>query len=577
MFYLFDLTKNGKNYGTISDAQSNQIINPNRQNHYNGEQHDNNAENDQTVDCVVETPLHSNRKGKVSSEEDPLRLPALRLETLSIDNAVDRLGLGRFHYQLLISCGLLLAADSIQRVLLTILSKSQMESLEFTTTTDDAIRWASEESTKKLTEISMVVFPGVLMGALVLGMLGDMLGRRPVFCFLTAPIIALFGLGTAVVSASATLSNQWLLLTSFMVAFGVGGLTIPFDTFSEWLSLPQRGRYLICLQIFGIMGTLMVHLILDFLLLHNNENGENNERHSLYVMVPQLHATAEDEIAFSASWQWVVLVVICAIPCIFATVLGILTVPESPRWLVAKGYNDQALIILRRVASINGHDGWKTFPAGTILFSHGQLESLSSICNLCSPDWMKVTSSLWAIYFGLSFLDHGTMTLTVSVFYNDERQQNYQALFRSCSELAGLVVALFSIDRWGRIPTQRWSYLGGGISCLIISPLISPINDDNDNLLLVLAFIARMLVTSGTAATWISTCEVLATEIRASRHALANAVGHIGGFVAKNVFLQINSLPTTGLVLFAMSLWTALACGGLPETCAKEMGLARRP
>lgn len=560
MYYLFNLSRNEKNYGSVDDNRpTNGLL----------------GENDR------------------SSEEDPLSTPqsasSQQPALLNIDDAINRLGMGRFHYQILITAGLLLAADSIQSVLLSFLSKSQMESMmdgsshnndsnnnkQYLDQTASGLFYPTPaEEADEMTDITMVVFPAALVGAIVLGMLGDIIGRRPVFCYLTAPMIAVFGMGTAVVSASAVLSNEWLLVTTFLVAFGVGGLTIPFDTFSEVLSIRHRGRCLIFLQAFWTMGALLVHLILDFLLLSNTM--EDKEK-ALFVMVPQLYATADDEIAFSASWEWVVLVLVCAIPCVFATFFGFCMVPESPRWLVVKGYPDRALDVLRKAVNTNGGDGNHIFPLGTMLYTNEHSETWSSICNICSADWMQVTSALWATYFGLAFLDHGTMTLTVSVFSNDARQQDYQSVFRSSSELVGLTLALSLIDRWGRVKTQRRSYLGGGFCCAIISLLISPTDETNDNLLLVLAFVARMLVTSGTAATWIATSEVLSTEIRTSRHAIANAVGRIGGFVASYAFLQLTSLPATGALLFAISVWTAVASGALPETFTKEMGLAHIP
>lgn len=572
MFYLFDLARNGKNYGSVDNATNN-LNRTNAKNNTLGSPDDH--------EVALERGCH--RATTNGNEQDPLlsfqddeedTTPHNYL--LSIDDAINRLGTGRFHYQILVAAGLLMAADSIQNVLLSFLSKSQMESL-----VEGHGRATAEEASqfKDVADVTMVVFPGALMGALVLGILGDIIGRRPVFCYLTAPLIAVFGMGTAVVSASATLANEWLLLTSFLVAFGVGGLTVPFDTFSEVLSIRHRGRCLIFLQMFWSLGGLVVHMVLNILLLRTEKEDDYDKMKALFVMVPQLHATREDdEVAFSASWEWVALVVVCAIPCVCATILGLWAVPESPRFLVARGYPDQALDVLRRAAETNGDIGLTVYPLGTILYTSEHQQSLSSICNLCAPDWMKITSSLWATYFGLAFLDHGTMTLTVSVFSNDARQQDYQAIFRSTSELVGLCLALLVIDKWGRISTQRWSYMGGGAICVVVSLLISPTDDRNDNLLLVLAFLARMLVASGTAATWIATSEVLATEIRTSRHAIADAVGRLGGFVASYVFLQIaSSLPFTGLVLFAVSLWTTLACGGLPETSTKEMGLAHIP
>ncbi|CAB9517320.1 Synaptic vesicle 2-related protein [Seminavis robusta] len=600
MFYLFDLAKNTKNYGRVDPLLPPPPPPPTYEYSSDDDEEEPPKSNPQTAAAAppYQTTATSNSVIQVRG--------VARDEILSLDRAVDRLGMGAFQYQILIAAGLFMAADSIQSVLLSFLSKSQqLQSVtiddnqtlaagrhlvltqylsQHDTNRTDTVQIAAEA--QAMNDITMVVFPAALMGALVWGMLGDIVGRRPVFVYGAAPLVAICGLGTALVSASPVLSNDWLLLTSFLVAFGVGAVTIPYDLLSEVVSLQHRARCLILLQVFWTVGALLIHLVLKLLLAASNDD----DRKTMFIMVPQVHATVDDQIAFEASWQWVVLVVlvvVCAVPCIFATLIGIFAVPESPRWLVAKGHHQSALRILRRAVMINNNnpqqqqrnnDGHESFPDCTILYTHEQPESLRTICSLCASDWMKVTSALWATYFGMAFLDHGTLTLTVSVFSNDARQQDFQGVFRSAAELAGLWLAWWTIDDYGRIMTQQWAYLGGGISCLGIALLITPVTDsDYDNLLLVLAFINRMVVTTGTCATWISTAEVLATEIRTSRHAIAHAVGRLGDYAAQAVFWRMTSLPEIGVVLLAVGIWTTFASGSLPETQAKDMGVGHLP
>jgi MFS family permease len=83
------------------------------------------------------------------------------------------------------------------------------------------VEW--ELSEPQTDSIISVVFAGAMIGTLILSPLGDRWGRRPVFT-LTAAIIAVFGLGTALVP-----NNEWLLVVRFLVGFGVGGLTVPFE------------------------------------------------------------------------------------------------------------------------------------------------------------------------------------------------------------------------------------------------------------------------------------------------------------------------------------------------------------
>lgn len=478
--------------------------------------------------------IPSNPRSNHPAWVEDLKNDQAKEKIISIDDAIELLGIGRFQYQILIASGLLMAADSIETVLLSYLSKvfNKNEFLNNDGLMDDR---EYEYETLNPNSITSIVFPGAILGALVLGSLGDLIGRRKVFC-MTASIIAIFGVGTAVVN-----SYEWLLAARFMVGFGVGGVTVPFDSFSEFLPSLFRARQLLYTHLFWTAGALLVHIALE-------------------------------QLADNDSWR--VVVVLCAIPCVLATILGFLVVPESPRWLLAKGKHEEAVEILRSAARMNGMNAFELFPEGIILYTNEPRERFSDICNLCSSRWMKITSTLWTTYFGLEFMGHGTLSLAISVFSHDQRQQDYQVIFSATSKFLGVLVVLLTIDKMGRIPTQCVAYACGGATCLLVSLILDNHDFDYPNLLLVLAFLARMFVFSGACTTWVSTTEVLATEIRSSRHAMANAIGRIGDFLSTYMLTNITSLPTIGLVLFVMSIWTVATSSGIPETCVKEMGVA---
>ena len=76
----------------------------------------------------------------------------------------------------------------------------------------------------------------------------------------------------------------------------------------------------------------------------------------------------DDESALPSSLSsWRSFVALCASPCIVATVLAILFVPESPRWLLSKGKHEKALRILRYAAAKNKKEPFLVFPEGTQL------------------------------------------------------------------------------------------------------------------------------------------------------------------------------------------------------------------
>ena len=96
---------------------------------------------------------------------------------------------------------------------------------------------------------------------------------------------------------------------------------------------------------------------------------------------------------------------------------------------------------------------------------------------------------------------------------------------------------------------------------------------ENGNVLIALNLVARMLVFGGGCVTWVSTAEVLPTDIRATGHALAAGMwGRLGAFVSTLALSSLDDIPTLALLVFAGCLWITFCAGEIPETRMKEMG-----
>jgi MFS family permease len=450
---------------------------------------------------------------------------------LDIDDAIERLGMGRFQIEILVAAGLCFASDAMEVLLLSFLAVILR------------VEWDLTE--RETDTIISVVFAGAFIGTLILGPLGDIIGRKPVFS-VTAAIIAVFGLGTALVP-----NYKWLLFARFMVGFGVGGLTVPFDTLAEFVPTSNRGRSLLYIEFFWTAGTLLV---------------------------PALAWWALGEERGGGSWQF--FVVLCAIPCVFSTILGLVYVPESPRWLLTQGKPDKALRILRAAAQRNGKDPFEAFPDGIQLVQNTVHDS-ESVWDLFSPKWFRTTMLLWGAWFGLQFLYYGVIIAVSLVFSVHDVDANgeggyafdYSAIFISASsEILGLVLVILTVDNCGRITTQTITYLGGGLSCLMLGFMAYA--EAPRGTLLFLAFVARMFMMGATCTTWVSTTEILSTGNRATGHSAANAIGRMGGFFAPYIITEGNSIRVIGVVMFIVSVLTAMISWQLPETQGKAMGEA---
>lgn len=432
--------------------------------------------------------------------------------------------MGKFQYKILIAAGLCFAADAMEVLLLSFLAVAVQKEWEL----NDA----------QAATITSVVFAGALLGTLTLGRLGDNIGRRPVV-ILTAVLITVFGVGTAF-----TTSYQTLLLTRFIVGFGVGGLTVPFDVLAEFLPTSHRGKNLLAIEYFWTAGTLLVPTL-------------------AYFTIGKTPAMS----------NWRLFCILCALPCLVSTLLAICWVPESPRWLCTVGRQDQAMVILRKAAKVNGQE-W-TCPMQL------KEENAELTGQLCSKKYRWLTCQLWMVWCGYAIMYYGTL-MTVTLVFQDVRNDgdgysfDYGAIFASCSaEFFGTTLVILTIDSIGRIPSQVTTFLLGGISvcllCFAQSLLVPRI------VLIVFAFLARLFIMAASCTTWVSTAEILTTDIRTTGHSAANAAARVGGFFAPYLVSSGNSLQTIGIVMLVISILTSIFVSKLPETRGMAMGAVSKP
>lgn len=397
--------------------------------------------------------------------------------------------------------------------------------------------------------ISGAVFAGGLLGNLVLGPLGDHIGRKPVF-LLTAAILCVFGLATAVAT-----DYFWLWICRFAVGCGVGGLAVPFDALSEFMPTDRRGTHLLFVEYFWTIGT---------------------------VLVP---AAAYVCFQSDGSSGWRLFCALCAIPCFLTAFTGVLFVPESPRWLLLQGRHDEALSILRKAAVKNGKSPQGLFPMGLTLVHSDAEEESGSFWDLFSPKWLKTTLLLWGVWACQYFIYFGAIMAVTLVFVKDQSSDgktngqifDYGPIFVSAlAETAGTTVVIVLIDRIGRIPSQAASYVLGGTSVFVLCGMAAQSRDRPPRIsMMVAAFITRLAFMSGTCATWVSTAELFSTEIRTSGHSSSNAIGSITGWISPYVVSSTTPFTTIGSVILFLSVLTSFLVVNLPETKGRTMGLSR--
>jgi MFS family permease len=165
-----------------------------------------------------------------------------------------------------------------------------------------------------------------------------------------------------------------LLGIRFMVGFGVGGLTVPFDIFAEFLPTSHRGKHLLVIEYFWTAGSLITPLF--------------------------AYLTLET--------SWRLFVILCAVPCIISGFLGACLVPESPRWLISVGRDDQALAVIKNAAAVNGKNLDLTYHRHVKLKDEHVEES--GFRDLLSRRWRRITLFLWFTWIGYAIGYYGTVS-----------------------------------------------------------------------------------------------------------------------------------------------------------------------
>ena len=457
---------------------------------------------------------------------------------ITVDDAIERLGMGSFQLLVLTAAGLCFAADAMQVLLLSFLS--------------EVLRLEWHLSGDETAFITSMLFIGAIFGTLLLGPLADKKGRKPVF-ILAGSIIAFFGLGVGFCT------NYWSLLSMlFMVGFGVGGLTVPFDILSECIPSNSRGRNLLVIEYFWTVGVLFVVMVAYFS-LGDGRNGHGN---------------------------WRLFVMICSLPCFFSVFIGCFFVPESPRWLCTVGRCEEALQVLRQAAKTNGHDPEFLFPEGLELVEEEEEET--DFCELFSPRWRWTTVKLWGAWGAFAYGYYGVIMVITEIFDAAENNKasmlgeeqsysfDYGAIFVSSSaELVGTTFAIYTVDRAGRIPLQIVSYAMAGMCVCSLCVMAS--QGAHRSILIGLGFAARIFEMAGSCVTWVSTAEILTTEVRTTGHSAANAVARIGSLFAPFLVEGHSSFAKKGFVMLAMHFITVACVSQLPETKGAHMGASSSP
>jgi putative MFS transporter len=396
--------------------------------------------------------------------------------------ALDNLPVGRFHRRLVMLSGLGWMFDGMDTILLSLVLPVL------------ALNWQLSQAQVGL--VGTVDRFGALCGAALAGWLADRYGRRTLF---QASLLT-YSLGTGLLALTTGLPT--FLAVRFFVGLGLGGeLPVVAALITETVPVKERGRLLALLSSFFSYGWLLAALLGFFI-------------------IPSLGWQA----AFLAG----------ALPAFYVFVLR-RTIPESPRYLIAKGRQSEAVSVMRRM-------GVKE----KILAAHDRTaadsdDSHSGVKLLFAPLYLRRTLWVWTLWFSLFFTFYGIFiwlpSLLLARGLGLVRSLEY-ILLMTCAQVPGYFAAGYLADWLGR----RWTFVG----LILLSALSAGMFGVTAAPAEVLFWgIGLNFFYSGTyALAYAYTAELYATAVRATGTGCATAFGRIGAAIAPlTVGLLLQSIP----------------------------------
>ncbi|KEQ08867.1 MFS transporter [Pseudorhizobium pelagicum] len=437
------------------------------------------------------------------------------MAAITIDEALDRAGTGTYQKRLMGIFGLVWAADAMQ--VLAVGFTAASIAVTFDLTVPQALQTGT------------LFFLGMLLGALGFGRLADRIGRRTVL-IVTVSCDAVFGI-LSVFAPDFTI----LLLLRFLTGAAVGG-TLPVDyaMMAEFLPAKNRGRWLVLLEGFWAVGTLVVALA----------------------------AWATSLAGVEDAWRYIF--AITALPAVIGIGLRFL-VPESPLYLMRAGRSDEAKSIIDEILVVNGKPA---LPAGQ------QLETPPSVgeVRIFSGPLRRRSLMILAIWFLVSVSYYGVFAWMpprlAGEGFGFVRGYGFLVLI-ALAQLPGYALAAYGVEKWGRRPTLIGFCLLSSAGCLLFVVAGSAVVVGAS--LLIMSF--ALLGTWG--ALYAITPELYPTASRATGMGAAGAMARFGGLLAPSlVGLIVAQSFGLAVAIFAGLLLLAAIAAFLIDTETRAASLA---
>jgi sugar porter (SP) family MFS transporter len=392
---------------------------------------------------------------------------------------------------------------------------------------------------------------GCIIGVGFAGILADRFGRKAIL-FLSALLFAASAIGCTIAPGQVP-----LIISRLIGGLGIGVASMLAPLYISEISIPEyRGRMVTLYQLAITIGILAAYYSNALLLSWS---------HTFSLQSEFLHWIVVDEV-------WRSMFGVGVIPAMLFFVLLFL-IPQSPRWLTARGYPGKAKAILARVTDEATAEREVADIQTTLVQETGSMRQLfepglrrALFLGVSIAFLSQLTGIIVIIYYGPKIFAEAGFKVTESL--------DSQVII-GIMNVVSTILALWKIDDFGRKPLLLTGIIGMTVSLMWIS-IFFYANSQNSMLLVVciLLYITCFAFSFG-CVTWTLLSEIYPTHIRGRAMSIATLSLWCGTFViGQAIPLLLETLGGSGVFLLS-----ALMCVPailivwklLPETKGKTL------
>ncbi|WP_129543446.1 sugar porter family MFS transporter [Serratia sp. 1D1416] len=359
--------------------------------------------------------------------------------------------------------------------------------------------------------VSNVVI-GCVVGAFAAGPLAAHYGRKKAL-MLAALLFTVSAIGAALAP-----TFSWFVIYRIIGGLAVGiAATVSPMYMSEVSPKDMRGRALSMQQFAIVFGQIVI----------------------FYVNF-KIASIASEAWLVDMGWRW--MFASGVLPCILFCIL-VFIIPESPRWNVMMGRDDQALAMLTKVSNA----------------AHAQ-NLLQEIKDSLRQDRQKHQQKLnyrdvrvrFILFVGCMVAMLQQVTgVNVMMYYapvvlktvtENAQEALFQTIWIGVLQLIGSVIGAVLMDRMGRIPLMRYGTLGA-IAGLLLTSYALYTQATGYFALFGMLFFMLFFALSWGVGTWVLVSEIFPNRMRAQGMSIAVGCMWLANFVVSQSFPMINDNP----------------------------------